>query len=110
MADAASAQFLWSAVTVSARHGVKVVKAVTIDRQAADLYRAWRNFAGLPRFMRHLVSVSVFDDRQSAVRANEQARGWVVSNLGVLLPDPPEVLAGEALLQAFDPRRRSGAG
>ena len=57
----------------------------------------------------HLISVSVFDDRQSAVRANEQARGWVVSNLGGLLPDPPEVLAGEALLHEVS-RPQGGGG
>ena len=46
----------------------------------------------------HVVSVSVFDDRDTATRATEQVRGWVQSNLRDLLPDPPEVLAGEALL------------
>ena len=43
----------------------------------------------------HGVSVSVFDDQQSATRATEQVRDWVMSNLRDLLPDPPEVLAGE---------------
>ena len=46
----------------------------------------------------HVVSVSVFDDRDTATRATDQVRGWVQSNLRVLLPVPPEVLAGEALL------------
>jgi len=46
----------------------------------------------------HVVSVSIFDDRQSATRANEQVREWVTSNLGDLLPHPPEVMAGEVLL------------
>ena len=46
----------------------------------------------------HVVSVSVFDDRDTATRATDQVRGWVQSNLRDLLPDPPEVLAGEALL------------
>jgi heme-degrading monooxygenase HmoA len=46
----------------------------------------------------HVVSVSVFDDREAAVRATDQVREWVVSSLRDLLPDPPEVLAGEALL------------
>ena len=46
----------------------------------------------------HVVSVSVFDGRDTATRATDQVRGWVQSNLRDLLPDPPEVLAGEALL------------
>lgn len=44
----------------------------------------------------HIISVSVFDDRQSATRANDQVREWVVGNLKDLLPNPPEVMAGEA--------------
>ncbi len=46
----------------------------------------------------HVVTVAIFDDREAATRANEQVRGWVASNLGELLPNLPEVLAGEALL------------
>ena len=46
----------------------------------------------------HVVTVSVFDDRSSADAANEQARGWVASNLRDLVSDPPEVIAGEVLL------------
>ena len=55
----------------------------------------------------HIVSVSVFDDGEAATRANEQARGWVASNLGDLLPNLPEVLAGEALLHEVS-KLRSG--
>ena len=57
----------------------------------------------------HIVSVSVFDDREAATRANEQVRGWVVSNLGELLPNLPEVLAGEALLHDVS-KLQSGGG
>ena len=57
----------------------------------------------------HIVSVSVFDDQRSATRANEQVRGWVVSNLGELLPNLPEVLAGEALLHDVS-KLQSGGG
>jgi hypothetical protein len=46
----------------------------------------------------HIVSVSIFDRRDAAVQANEQVRQWVATNLHDLLPDPPEVMAGEALL------------
>jgi len=43
---------------VAAGEGVKVVKSITVNRPASELYNAWRNFEGLPRFMRHLVSVT----------------------------------------------------
>src|SRR5947209_8229034 len=43
---------------VAGYRGVKVEKAVTIHRPADELYRTWRNFENLPRFMHHLVSVT----------------------------------------------------
>jgi len=44
-------------VSVRGGHGVKVEKSVTINRPAEELYRFWRNFENLPRFMKHLESV-----------------------------------------------------
>jgi uncharacterized membrane protein len=45
--------------------GIRVEHSVTIDRPAGDLYRFWRNFENLPRFMDHLESVTVLDARRS---------------------------------------------
>ena len=45
-------------VSVPAGRGIKLEKSVTINRSPEDLYRFWRNFENLPRFMRHLESVS----------------------------------------------------
>ncbi len=50
--------------------GIKMRRSVTINRSQADLYRFWHNFENLPRFMKHLKSVRVLDDRRSH---------WVVS-------------------------------
>ena len=58
---------------------------------------------------RHLLNVSVFDDREGAARANEQAREWVRANLADLLPDPPEIIAGEATLHDVS-RLQEGEG
>ncbi len=55
------------------------------------------------------ISVSVFDDREAAVRANEQVREWVGANLRDMLPDPPEVLSGEALLHDVSKLQGGGA-
>ena len=41
------------------RRGTNVDEAVTINRPIAEVYRFWRNFENLPRFMRHLESVAV---------------------------------------------------
>ena len=57
----------------------------------------------------HIVSFTVFDDREAATRANEQVREWVVSNLRDMVPDPPEVLSGEALLHDVSKLQGGGA-
>jgi uncharacterized membrane protein len=46
-------------------HALRVEKTVTIDRPAAELYTFWRNLENLPRFMRHLQSIQILDDRRS---------------------------------------------
>ena len=52
-------------VTVSAERGIKVEKSVTINRSPEELYRFWRNFENLPRFMNHLESVHVTGETRS---------------------------------------------
>jgi len=59
------------ATSVRAGHGFKVEQSMTINRPAADLYRFWRNFENLPRFMTHLQSVTV----QGGNRSHWVARG-----------------------------------
>ena len=46
-------------VSVRGGHGNKVEKSVTVNRPPEELYRFWRNFENLPRFMKHLESVKV---------------------------------------------------
>jgi len=42
--------------------GTRVEQSVTIKRAQDDLFRFWRNFENLPRFMDNLESVRVLDD------------------------------------------------
>ena len=44
---------------VSDNAGIKVVKTVTINRPASELYQFWRRLENLPRFMAHLESVTL---------------------------------------------------
>ena len=48
---------------------IEVRKTVTIARPPAEVYEFWRNLENLPRFMAHLDSVRVVDDRRSAWKA-----------------------------------------
>jgi uncharacterized membrane protein len=41
------------------QRGTLVDETVTINRPIAEVYRFWRNFENLPRFMRHLESVAM---------------------------------------------------
>jgi uncharacterized membrane protein len=41
------------------RRGIHVEDAVTINRPLAEVYRFWRNFENLPKFMQHLEAVAV---------------------------------------------------
>jgi len=48
--------------------GIKVERAVTVNRPRDELFRIWRNFENLPRFMTHLQRVAVDelgDDKRS---------------------------------------------
>lgn len=44
---------------------VHVEKSILINRDATDLYSYWREFENLPAIMRHLESVTTFDDQKS---------------------------------------------
>jgi uncharacterized membrane protein len=58
------------AASIPAGQGVKLTRAVTINRSPEDLFRFWRNFENLPRFMTGLVSV-----KTSGKRSHWVARG-----------------------------------
>jgi uncharacterized membrane protein len=45
--------------------GIRVDKAVTINKSREELFAFWRNLENLPRFMKHLHSVTQIDDRRS---------------------------------------------
>ena len=44
------------------RRGIHVEESVTINRPVAEVFRFWRDFENLPRFMRHLESVAVREE------------------------------------------------
>jgi uncharacterized membrane protein len=52
-----------AATVIPAGHGFKVEESVLVNRPATDLYRYWRNFENLGRFMQYLESVTVTGNR-----------------------------------------------
>lgn len=53
------------ATAVKAGTGVKVERAVTINKPAEEVYRFWRQLDNLPRFLEHLHEVRVIDHHRS---------------------------------------------
>jgi len=51
--------------SVKRGQGTKVEESITVNRPVREVYRFWRNFENLPRFMDHLESVTVLDENRS---------------------------------------------
>ena len=47
-----------------------------------------------------MASTSVFEDRSGAEASTERAAEWVRENIASLLPNPPQVTAGEVVASA----------
>lgn len=60
-------------VALGGPRGIHVYERITINRPAAELYRFWRDFSNLPRFMEHLSSVDVLSPTRSAWTATAPA-------------------------------------
>jgi len=52
-------------MSLAHRRGVTVRRTVAINKPVEELYAFWRDFENLPRFMRHLESVTCESDRRS---------------------------------------------
>jgi uncharacterized membrane protein len=50
---------------VPAQQGYKVEETITINRPREELYRFWRDLGNLPRVMRHIRHIEVFDGQKS---------------------------------------------
>jgi uncharacterized membrane protein len=77
------------AATVNARRAIKVERTVTIEAPRAELYAFWRDFTNLPRFMEHLVSVTLEAGGRSHWVAKAPA-GQTVEWDAVLVNDVPD--------------------
>ncbi len=56
-------------VSVAHGEGEKSIHVVTVNKPADALYRYWRDFANLPRFMQHLAAVQDLGEGRSHWRA-----------------------------------------
>jgi uncharacterized membrane protein len=84
-------------VTVPSDRGVKVEESVTINKPAAELYRFWRNFENLPRFMDHLESVKTAGANRSHWVAKAPAGSTVQWDAEVYNEKENELIAWRSL-------------
>jgi len=82
--------------------GIHVDVSMTIERTPWDLYQFWRNFENLPRFMEHLESVTVIDDKRShwVAKAPAIAGGKVEWDAEIINDEPNSLIAWRSLENA----------
>lgn len=78
-------------------NAIRVEKTVTINRPASELYAIWRDFTNLPRFMRHVKSVTVADDYRSHWVANAPLGTEVEWDAEIITDEPNHLIAWTAL-------------
>jgi uncharacterized membrane protein len=86
---------------------IEVRRAITVWAPQDEVYRFWRNFENLPRFMQHLESVRVLDDRRSHWKAKAPAGTSVEWDAEILEDRPNELIAWRAVGNADVPNRGS---
>jgi uncharacterized membrane protein len=84
-------------VSVPAGHGIKVEKSITINRSPEELYRFWRNFENLPRFMNHLESVRTTEGNRSHWVAKAPAGSTVEWDAEIYNEKEGELIAWRSL-------------
>jgi uncharacterized membrane protein len=77
--------------------GIRVKKAVTVNRPVGEVYNFWRNFENLPRFMTHLESVQVTEERRSHWAARGPAGVRVEWDAELVEDRPNELISWRSL-------------
>jgi uncharacterized membrane protein len=72
---------------------IRTKRSITVRRPVEEVYKFWRDFENLPRFMRHLESVEVLDDRRSHWRAKAPAGATVEWDAETTEDRPNELIA-----------------
>jgi uncharacterized membrane protein len=80
--------------------GIKVEKSIMINKPPEELYRFWRNFENLPRFMNHLESVTPLGDDRSHWVAKAPAGTRVEWDAEVYNEKEDELIAWRSLQNA----------
>jgi uncharacterized membrane protein len=80
-----------------ADRAMRVTRAITVQRPIDEVYRFWRDFKNLPRFMAHLVTVHVRDEKTSHWVASGPAGTTVEWDAEIVADRPNEMIAWRSL-------------
>jgi uncharacterized membrane protein len=80
--------------------GIHVEESLTINRTPWDLYQFWRNFDNLPRFMQHVKSVKVTDEKKSHWVVDGPAGKDVEWDAEIINDEPNALIAWRSLAGA----------
>jgi uncharacterized membrane protein len=83
--------------------GIRVRKAITINRSPAEVYSFWRNLENLPRFMVHLESVRELDQRLSYWRVHAPLGTTVEWTAEIVEDRPNELISWRSIPDARVP-------
>ena len=78
-------------------HTLRVHAAVTVNRGVAEVYRFWRDFENLPRFMAHLESVRITGEKRSHWVAKAPAGRSVEWDAEILVEEPNALISWRSL-------------
>lgn len=77
--------------------GIRVKKAITVNRSPEEAYTFWRNFEYLPWFMAHLESVRVMDQHRSYWKAKAPLGATIEWAAEIVEDRPPHLIAWRSL-------------
>jgi uncharacterized membrane protein len=93
--------------SVAHGQGVKLTHTLTVRQPPERVYKFWRELENLPRFMRHLESVTVLDERRSRWRVQGPADMSVAWDAEIINDVPGELIAWRSLEGAEVPNAGS---
>ncbi len=82
---------------IAAGHGSRVDATVVVRKPAAEVYRFWRDFENLPRFMAHLIDVDTTTDGQSRWTARGPLGLQVQWDAELIADEPARLIAWKSL-------------
>jgi uncharacterized membrane protein len=83
--------------TLTEDGAVRVIRSITVNRPAADIYRFWRDVENLPRFMYHLKSVQSTAPGRSNWVTTSPGGGSVEWDSEIVADHPGELIAWRSL-------------